>query len=336
MTRAAAVVIGVLALAVVTPFVATLERPVAEAQQPSKIPRIGYLSQGSMEIGGNLLASFRQGLRELGYVEGRTIVMELRFADGRAERIAPLARELVGLNVDVFVVTGGAAPDVKKVAAALPIVFIAHPDPVGVGLVASLARPGGNVTGLSDLHSGLVSKRLELLKEIVPTASRVAFVFNPAGSDPRGQLAGLRAAAVALGLTLVPVEVKGAEAAAVDRAFAAVRKERPAGLVVHGDQTLMVHRRGIADHAVKLRLPAIYTNSGWTDAGGLISYGANFPDLYRRAATYVDKILKGAKPADLPVEQPSKFELVINLKTAKAMDLTIPQSLVVRADRVIE
>jgi len=336
MTRTEAIVIGALALAVVTPFVATLERPVAQAQQTNKIPRIGYLSQGSMESGGDLLASFRQGLRELGYVEGRTIVVEPRFADGRAERITPLATELLGLKVDVFVVNGPAAAGVKKVAGTLPIVFMAHPDPVGVGLVASLARPGGNVTGLSDLHSGLVSKRLELLKEIVPTASRVAFVFNPAGSDPYGQLAGLRAAAVALGLTLVPVEVKGAETDDVDRAFATVRKERPAGLVVHGDQMFGVHRRRIVDHTVKLRLPAVYTNSGWPAAGGLISYGASFPDIYRRAATYVDKIIKGAKPADLPVEQPSKFELVINLKSAKAMDLTVPQSLVVRADRVIE
>jgi putative ABC transport system substrate-binding protein len=336
MICSAAVVIGVLALAVVTPFVATLERPVAEAQQTNKTPRIGYLSQGSMESGGDLLASFRQGLRELGYVEGRTIVVEPRFADGRAERITPLATELLRLKVDVFVVNGTAVPDVQKVSGALPIVFTSHPDPVGVGLVASLARPGGNVTGLSDLHSGLVSKRLELLKEIVPTASRVVFVFNPAGADPRSQLAGLQAAAVALGLTLVPVEVKGAEAADLDRAFAAVRKERPAGLVVHGDPILLIHRRGIADHAVKLRLPTIYTNSAWTDAGGLISYGVSFPGLYRRAATYVDKILKGARPADLPVEQPSKFELVINLKTAKAMDLTVPQSLAVRADRVIE
>ena len=327
MTRPAAVAIGVLILGVVT---------VAHAQPTTRIPRIGYLSQGSVESDEPLLASFRQGLRELGYVEGRTIIMERRFANGRAERISPLATELLRLKVDVFVVNGTAVPDVQKVSGALPIVFTSHPDPVGVGLVASLARPGGNVTGLSDLHSGLVSKRLELLREIVPTASRVAFVFNPAGSDPRGQLADLRAAAVALGLTLLPVEVKGAEAADVDRAFAAVRKERPAGVVVHGDQMLVVHRRGIADHAVKLRLPAVYTNSRWTDAGGLISYGASFPDIYRRAASYVDKILKGARPEDLPVEQPSKFELVINLKTAKGMDLTVPQSLLVRADRVIE
>jgi putative ABC transport system substrate-binding protein len=336
MTRTAVIVIGVLALTVVTPFIAALERPVARAQQTNKIPRIGYLSQGSMEIGGNWLASFRQGLRELGYVEGRTIVVEPRFADGRAERITLLASELLRLGVDVFVVNGTAVPDVQKVSGALPIVFVAHPDPVGVGLVASLARPGGNVTGLSNLHSGLVSKRLEILKELVPSASRVAFVFNPIGVDAHGQLAGLRAAAVALGLTLVPVEVKGADADAVDRAFATVRRERPSGLVVHGDEVLSVHRRRITDHAVKLRLPAVYTQSGWTDGGGLISYGTSFPDIYRRAASYVDKILKGARPADLPVEQPSTFELVINLKTAKAMDLTIPQSLVVRADRVIE
>ncbi len=269
-------------------------------------------------------------------MEGRTIVVEPRFADGRAERITPLASELLRLKVDVFVVNGTAVPDVQKVSGALPIVFVASPDPVGVGLVASLARPGGNVTGLSDLHSGLVSKRLELLKEIVPTASRVAFVFNPIGADARGQIAALQTAAVTLGLTLVPVEIKGADADAVDRAFATVRRERPSGLVVHGDQMLSVHRRRIADHAVKLRLPAVYTQSAWTDGGGLMSYGASFPDIYRRAASYVDKILKGAKPADLPVEQPSTFELVINLKTAKAMDLTIPQSLVVRADRVIE
>jgi putative ABC transport system substrate-binding protein len=307
----------------------------AEAQQARKVPRIGYLTGSSVEIEKSWLAAFQQGLRELGYVEGKSIVIEQRYGAGRSERLPELAAELVRLEVDVLVVGGEAATlAAKKATSAIPIVMVSVADPVGIGLVASLAHPGGNVTGLSDLHADLVPKRLQLLKEVVPSASRVAVLLNPVNPSHPLQLKDLQAAAPALGVTILAFKVKGPDD--IDRAFTIIRKERPGGLLVLGDRMLGTHRRRIIGLAVKSRLASIHTLRGWVEAGSLMSYGANFSDLYRRLATYVDKILKGAKPADLPVEQPTRFELVINLKTAKALGLTIPPSVLLRADQVIE
>jgi len=274
-------------------------------------------------------------LRELGYVEGKTVVIEPRHAAGRFDRLPELALELVRLKVDVLVVSGApAAHAAKKATGTIPIVITNAADPVGTGLVASLARPGGNVTGLSDFNAGVITKRLELLKEVVPSASRIAILLNPANPTNPRQLKLVQAAAPAVGVTLLALEAKGADD--IDRAFAAIRKERAGALVVVGDPMFSTHEKQILDGAARNRLPAIYSQAQWVDAGGLMCYGTNFPDLFHRAATYVDKILKGAKPADLPVEQPTRFELVINLKTAKAFGLTIPPSLLLRADRVSE
>jgi ABC-type uncharacterized transport system substrate-binding protein len=310
---------------------------IAQAQPAGKVPRIvGYLTQGSAEDARSGLDAFRKALRELGYVEGENIVIKPRYAEGQAQRLPVLGAELVRLKVDVLLVTGGAALDGRKVTSTIPIVVVAHPDPVGAGLVASLARPGGNVTGLSDVHGELVAKRLELLKEIVPSVPRVVFLFNPAGPGASGQLEAVGAAARALGVTLLVVEVKGPGTDDVDRAFIRLGKDRPGGLLVHGNQMLFVHRKRIADLAVKNRLPTVCSQKQWVAAGCLISFGANYDDLYRGAATYVDKILKGARPADLPFEQPTKFELVINLRAAKALGLTVPPSLLLRVDQAIE
>ncbi len=306
----------------------------AAAQQARKVPRIGYLADSSVESEKRNLAAFQQGLRELGYVEGEHIVIEQRLTAGRSERLPELAAELVRLKVDVLVAGGGpAAFAAKKATSTIPIVVHAA-DPVGTGLVARLAHPGGNVTGLSDLHSDLVPKRLELLKELVPMASRVAVLLNLANPECSLQWKDLQAAAPALGVTGLPLEVRGPDD--IDRAFTTMRKKRAGALLVCGDRMLATHKSRIFELAVKSRLSAIYTNRRWVDAGGLMSYGANFDVLYRRLATYVDKILKGAKPADLPVEQPTRFELVINLTTAKALGLTIPQSILIRSDQVIQ
>jgi ABC-type uncharacterized transport system substrate-binding protein len=307
----------------------------AEAQQAGKVWRIGYLSLTSAEGDKSWVTAFGQGLRELGYMEGKNIVVEQRHAARQPARLPDLAAELVRLKVDVLVVFG-AYLAAKKVASTTPVVFIAAPDPVGDGLVVSLARPGGNITGLSDSHADLVPKRLELLKEVVPSASRVAVLFNPANPIAPPQLKTAEAASSALGMTVLPVEVKGAGPGAFEPAAAAIRKERPGALLVIAEPTVGAHQKRIAELAVKSRLPTIGTHRGWAQSGFLMSYGTDFHDLWRRAATYVDKILKGAKPADLPVQQPTRFELVINLKTAKALGLTIPPSVLLRADEVIE
>ena len=307
---------------------------IARAQQASKIPRIGFLMEGSVEAETGYLADFQRGLRELGYVEGQNIVIEPRHAAGRADKLPELAAELVRLKVDVLVATSTpGALAARNVSSIIPIVTLS-PDPVGDGLAASLARPGGTITGVSDLHSGLISKRLQLLKEFAPSASRVAVLLNPAYPAHPRQLKDIQAAVTALGMTVLPFEVKGPDD--IDRAFTTMEKERAGGLFVLGDRLLGVYGQRIAELAIKNRLPAIYTNRSWVARGGLMSYGANFTDLYSRMATYVDKILKGAKPADLPIEQPTKFELVINVKTAKALGITIPQSLLLRADEVIQ
>ena len=306
-----------------------------EAQPAEKLWRVGYLSSSAAERERARFTAFQQGLRELGYLEGKRILIEQRYAEGKFERLPELAAELARLKVDVFVVAGApAANEAKKTTSVTPIVVIAVADPVGLGLVASLARPGGNITGLSDFNTGVVAKRLELLREVVPSVSRVAVLLNPTNPSNPPQLKLTQAAAAAMAVTLLAFEAKGADE--IDRAFAAIKTERPGALIIIGDPMLGSHRKRIVELSGQNRLPAIYWVREFSDAGGLMSYGANFDDLWRRAATYVDKILKGAKPGDLPVEQPTKFELVINLRTAKAMGLTIPPSLLLRADQVIE
>ncbi len=308
----------------------------AQAQQPKKIAKIGYLLQPTPAASAQNVEAFRRGLRELGYVEGKTIVLEVRHSEGRAERVPELARELVGLKVDVIVTTSDfTIAAVKRETRTIPIVMVNSSDPVGTGLVASLARPGGNVTGLSNMSPELSGKRLELLREVVPGLSRVAFIWNP---DIRGSMYAYKeteGAARSLLLQLQSVEVARAED--VDRAFSAVTEQRAQVLIVQTPNPAISSNRGqVVSFAQKNRLPSMYGNAAFVDAGGLMSYGPSSPDLHRRAATFVDKILKGAKPADLPVEQPTQFELVINLKTAKQIGVTVPPSVLARADRVIE
>jgi ABC-type uncharacterized transport system substrate-binding protein len=268
-------------------------------------------------------------------LEGRTFFIEQRYAGGQFEKLPKLAAELAGLKVDVLVVAGApAAHAAKNATRVIPIVMTNAADPVGTGLVASLARPGGNVTGLSDFNAGVVAKRLELLKEVVPSASRVAVLLNPANPTNPLQLKLTRVAATTLGVTLLSFEAKGANE--IDRAFAVIKMERPGALIVIGDPLLGSYAKRIVEHSTESRLPTIYWSREFPDAGGLLSYGINLEDSSRRAATFVDKILRGAKPGDLPIEQPTQFELVINLKTARALGLTIPPSLLQRADQVIE
>jgi putative tryptophan/tyrosine transport system substrate-binding protein len=309
----------------------------AEAQQAAKVPRIGYLAL-NFASGRNLTETFRQGLRVVGYVEGRNVVIEYRDAEGKPQRLPALAAELVALKVDVIVAPSTPATlAARRATRTLPIVFIGVADPITDGLVTSLARPGANVTGLSSLTPELVGKRLDLLKQAVPRVSQVAVLWQPGGQGERtakDMLKGAEVAARALGVRLQFVEARGP--ADLDRAFSEIIKARADALTVLGTPMFFNERRRLVDLTAKNRLPALYPIREFVDAGGLTSYGANFADLYRRAAAYVDKIFKGAKPADLPVEQPTKFELVINLKTAKALGLTIPPSLLGRADEVIE
>ena len=309
----------------------------AEAQQPKKVPRIGYLSTLDPALDSARSEGIRLALRELGYIEGQNIAIEHRSAEGKLDRQAELAAELVRLKVDIIVVAGGNTliRAAKNATKTIPIVMAgAAPDPVEAGFVESLARPGGNVTGLALLISELAGKRLELLKEAVPKLARVAFLYDPALPASVLQLKDGQAAARALGLTIQPWEVRGTED--FDRVFAALNKQRPDGLYVIASRQLNTNRKRIVGFALKSRLPSVYQNKESVDAGGLMSYGADQAESYRRIAYYVDKILKGAKPADLPVERPTKFELVINLKTAKQIGLTIPQSVLYRADKVIK
>jgi putative ABC transport system substrate-binding protein len=319
--------------------VAVLAIPLAaEAQQAAKVARIGYLTP-SLGVNPHLPEAFRQGLRDLGYVEGRNLVIEYREAEGKADRLPALAAELVALKVDVLVAAQGtrSALAAKQATRTVPIVFASVADPVASGLVTSLARPGGNVTGLSNLAPELVGKRLELLTQAVPGVTRVAVLWLPGALGERtdkDMLKEAEAAARALGVRLQVVEARGP--ADIDRAFSDMTRARAGALTVLPSNMFLREHRHLVDLAAKNRLPAVYPQREFVDAGGLMSYGANSADLSRRAATYVDKILKGAKPGDLPVEQPTKFELVINLKTAKALGLTIPQSLLQRADEVIQ
>jgi putative ABC transport system substrate-binding protein len=306
-----------------------------KAQQPTKIPRIAYLAGTSPTGIASRIEAFRQGLRELGYVEGKNIVIEYRYAEGKADRERELAEELVRLKVDVIVTAGSASTRPSKEATnTIPIVMTNEGDPVGTGFVASLARPGGNVTGLSNLAPELSGKRLELLKEIIPKLSRVA-VFRTSTQPGSAQSSKeVELAANAFGVKLQYLDVLNFKD--IETAFRAANKGgADAVLMMAGGAVVSAHQIAIAELAVKNRLPVIYSFSQFVEAGGLMSYGVNQYDLDRRAATYVDKILKGAKPADLPVEQPKKFEFIINLKAAKQIGLTIPPNVLARADRVI-
>ena len=307
----------------------------AEAQQLTKVPRIGFLNAASPAAILVRYEAFRQGLRELGYVEGKNIVIEYRFADGKLDRLQELAAELVRLKVDVAVTAGPSATrSLKKATATIPIVMAFDYDPVGSGAVANLARPGGNITGLSALYPEMSGKRLELLKEILPKLSRVAILGSSTQPGNAQALKEMELAARTLGVQLQYLEVRLSKD--IETAFQAATKGRADAVLVLTSPVLVSQRSQLADLAVKSRVPATYQASEYVEAGGLMSYGVNIADLHRRAAAYVDKILKGAKPADLPVEQPTKFELVINLKTAKQIGLTVPANVLARADRVIK
>ena len=308
-----------------------------EAQQPKKVPRIGYLA-GSAATESTRAEGIRVALRELGYIEGQNIAFEYRYAEGKPDRQPELAAEMVRLKVDIIVVTGGTGQTraAKNATKTIPIVMTGTgSDPVEAGLVESLARPGGNVTGITNLGRELGGKRLELLKEAVTKVARVAVLYEPVAGSVREVKELLPVAARALGLTIQPWEVRAADG--FERVFAAISKWRPDGLFVPAAGPVMTaNQKRIVDFALRSRLPSMYSLRLFVDAGGLMYYGADLADSYRRVAYYVDRILKGAKPADLPVEQPTKFELVINLKTAKQIGLTIPQSVLYRADKVIK
>jgi putative ABC transport system substrate-binding protein len=320
--------VGIVALAVAF----AMCEAVVEAQQAKKVQRIGFLGSGTL---GQFVA-FRQGLRDLGYVDGKNITIEYPKPEGNFSRAPARAAELLRLKVDVIVTSGATdTRAAKEATTTIPIVFLQDPDPIGNGLVTSLARPGGNITGLSSLGADLSGKRLELLKEVLPKLSRVAVLGNSANAGNGIQLRETERAAGTLGLQLQYVDVLNAKD--IEAAFREASKERAGAVFVLGFPGPLGERTLLAQHAVKTRLPAIYPQINYVeDAGGLMSYGTSFADLGRRAATYVDKILKGAKPADLPVERPTKFELIMNLKAAKQIGLTIPQNVLARADKVIK
>jgi len=308
---------------------------IAQAQQPKKIPRIGYLTLGSSSPRSANEEAFRDGLHQLGYIEGQNVHVEYRYAAGEVGRLPELAAELVSLNLNVILAANTQSIDAtRRATKTIPIVFPLTFDPVASGFVASLARPGGNLTGLTTLNQEVAGKRVELLKEVMPRISRVAVLRDPTNSGSLFALKETEAAANHLGIRLHILEVRSADE--LEGAIQAATRERAGSLIVIPDN-LFVRRKGqIVDHVMKSRLPTMFGESESVEAGGLMYYGANLPDLFRRAATYVDKILKGAKPADLPVEQPTKFEFVINLKTAKQIGLTIPQSVLYQADKVIK
>jgi putative ABC transport system substrate-binding protein len=311
---------------------------VAEAQQPKKVSRIGYLSGTDRTTDSIRSEPFRTALRDRGHLEGQNIAIEYRYGEGKIDRASKLADELVRLNVDIIVVAGGPAwvRAAKNATKTIPIVMTGGgTDPVEAGLVESLSRPGGNVTGITILDRELGGKRLELLKEAVPKLASVAILYDPVAPAPVLDLKEvLPVAARALGLTLQPWEVRGTDD--FDKVFAAIVKQSPDGLYVLESALMLANRNRIVGFALKSRLPSMYQSRTAVDVGGLMAYGADRADMYRRVATYVDKILKGAKPADLPVEQPTKFEFVVNLKTAKQIGLTIPPNVLARADRVIK
>ncbi len=306
---------------------------ITEAQQPKRIPRIGYLSGTSASANPARIEAFRQGLRELGYAEGKNILIEWRYAEGKRDRLPALAAEL-HLKVDVIVASGPLATRAaKQTTTTIPIVMAFDEDPVGNGFVASLSRPGGNITGLSTLSPELSGKQLELLKEIVPKLSRLAVLGNATRPGSPQILREINLAADAFGVQLQYLEIQAPKD--IEIAFRAASQERADALLGMPTPVLISERRQVTNLAIKSRMPAIYGRPEYVEDGGLMSYATSFTDLSRRAATYVDKILKGAKPADLPVEQPTKFELVINLKAAKQIGLTIPPNVLARADKVI-
>ncbi len=307
----------------------------SKAQRPAKIRRIGMLIPVRPADAASNIEAFRQGLRQLGYIEGQHITIEPRYSEGRDERFGDLAAELASLKVDVIVIWGTpAARAAKGATRTIPIVMASLVDPVGTGLIASLARPGGNLTGVTSGGAALSGKSLQLLKELVPGVTRIAVLWNPANPVQPVMFRETQVAAETLKIRLQSVGVSDSND--LDSAFDNIRQERPDALLVLQDLMLQAHRTRILDFVAKIRLPTMYERKPWVDAGGLMSYGVSFPENFRRAATFVDKIFKGAKPADLPVEDPTKFELIINLKTAKALGLTIPQSILLRANQVIE
>jgi len=307
----------------------------AAAQQPKKIPRLGYVTSNSSAAISTRTEAFRQGLRELGYVEGKNIVIEWRSAEGKLDRLPMLAGELVRLNLDVIVSAGGnaTASVIKEATHTIPIVVTNVADPVGSGYAVSLARPGMNITGLTAISFDLAGKRLELIGETIPKVSRIAVLLDPQDDSKIVELKQAQAAAKALGLRLHAIEVQSPSD--LEGTLKAAMRDKPEVLLVLGSAVTNTVRIRIAEFAIKNRLPTMWPERGLMDAGGLMSYGPNYADLFRRAASYVDKILKGAKPGDLPIEQPRQFELVVNLKTAKQIGLVIPPNVLARADRVI-
>jgi ABC-type uncharacterized transport system substrate-binding protein len=310
---------------------------IAEAQQPKKVARIGYISSGDPASESNRIEAIRLALRDLGYIEGQNIAIEYRYAEGKQDRFPELAAELARLRVDIIVVGGDAlARAAKNATKTIPIVMMGSgSDPVEIGLIESLARPGGNITGLTLLSRELGGKRLELLKEAVPKLARVAVLYDPAiPGNVREVKEDLPVAARALGLTIQPWEVRDADG--FEKVFTGLNKERPDGLYVTSNPLTRGNMKRVGDFAIKSRIPSVHGGRESVDAGGLMYYGADTAESYRRVAYFVDRILKGARPADLPVEQPTKFELVINLKTAKQIGLTIPPNVLARADKVIK
>ena len=307
----------------------------ARAQQPAKIPRIGFLGNSTATMEANLIGPLRDGLRELGYEEGRNVIIEFRWANGKYDQFPALVAELLAAKVDVIITAGTPATlAIKKATSTVPLVFIAVGDPVGTGVVPNLGRPGGNITGLSSIAPDLEGKRLELLREVVPKLSHVAFFLNPANAFHTASMRQARVAAQSLGIKLQPMEVNKSEQ--LDGAFASIVKEKPDALLILADRIFLHNRKRMMEFAIQQRLPSVNAYRELVEAGGLISYGPSYEDMHRRAAVYVDKILKGTKPADLPIEQPTKFTLLINLKTAKTLGLTVPPTLVARADELIE
>ena len=309
----------------------------AEAQQVKKIPTVGFLLEGfpSSVSDSTRIEAFRKGLREIGYTEGKTISIEYRFAEGKRDRLTDLAGELVHHKVDVIVTYGTVGTlAVKRATTTIPIVMTSSSDPVARGLVASLARPGGNITGLSSVSPDLTGKRLELFKEVIPNLTHVAVLWDPSGGEDSANFKDTKVAARALNVQVQSLEVRSPEG--FERAFKAATEKRAQGLIMVQSALTTTHATRIVELAIKSRLPTMFAQGVFVESGGLMSYSPNHTDLARRAAVYVDKILKGAKPADLPVEQPMKFELVINLKTAKQIGLMIPPNVLARADRVIK
>ncbi len=305
------------------------------AQQAGRIPHIGFMGNSTAALEANLVEPFREGLQELGYEEGRNLIIEFRWAEGKYDRFPALIAELIALKVDVIVTAGTPASlAVKKATTSVPLIMIGVGDPVATGLVASLARPGGNITGLTSMSWEMEGKRLELLREVAPTVSHIAVFWNAGSPIQVIQEQQTRTAAKVLGMKMLSLGVRNLDE--IETAFTTIVREQPDALLVLADRLFLYHRKLIAEFAAQHRLPGVHAYRELVEAGGLMSYGPSYADIHRRAAIYVDKILKGTKPEDLPVERPVKFVLVVNLKAAKALSLTVPSTLIARADEVIE